>query len=153
MSGRIVHFELPFDDGARARAFYSELFGWQLQDVPGMDYSLVMTGPVDEQGSTEPGYINGGMTERGGPVEHPVVTIDVDDIDATLRAVAERGGATVVGRQPVGPMGWTAYFRDPEGNVIGLWQTNPEAQSPEGQSQGQGSGAEGSAGGSADYQV
>ena len=105
MSGRVVHFELPFDDGARARSFYTELFGWQLQDVPGMDYSLVMTGPVGEQGSTEPGYINGGMTERGGPVEHPVVTIDVDDIEATLEAVAARGGSTVVGRQPVGPMG------------------------------------------------
>ncbi|TQJ52025.1 VOC family protein [Phycicoccus sp. SLBN-51] len=126
MSGRVVHFELPFDDGARARSFYSELFGWQMEDVPGMDYSLVMTGPVGEQGSTEPGYINGGMTERGGPVERPVLTIDVDDIDATLEEVAKRGGSTVVGRQPVGPMGWTAYFRDPEGNVMGLWQTNPQ---------------------------
>ncbi|MDF2093788.1 VOC family protein [Knoellia sp. 3-2P3] len=123
MSGRVVHFELPFDDGARARSFYADLFGWQLQDVPGMDYSLVMTGPVDERGSTEPGYINGGMTQRGGPVERPVVTIDVDDIDATLAAVAERGGSTLVERQPVGDMGWTAYFRDPEGNVMGLWQT------------------------------
>jgi predicted enzyme related to lactoylglutathione lyase len=133
MSGRVVHFELPFDDGARARSFYAELFGWQLQDVPGMDYSLVATGPADERGPTEPGYINGGMTQRGGPVERPVVTIDVDDIEATLAAVAQRGGSTVVERQPVGDMGWTAYFRDPEGNVMGLWQTSPQ--------QGQGGGS------------
>ncbi|MDF2146710.1 VOC family protein [Knoellia sp. p5-6-4] len=133
MSGRVVHFELPFDDGARARSFYADLFGWQLQDVPGMDYSLVMTGPVDERGSTEPGYINGGMTQRGGPVERPVVTIDVDDIDATLAAVAERGGSTLVERQPVGDMGWTAYFSDPEGNVMGLWQTAArQGEAPQG---------------------
>ena len=65
MSGRVVHFEIPFDDGARARSFYSELFGWQLQDVPGMDYTLVTTGPTGEQGATEAGFINGGMGERG----------------------------------------------------------------------------------------
>lgn len=138
MGGRVVHFELPFDDGARARSFYSELFGWQLQDVPGMDYSLVMTGPVDERGSTEPGYINGGMTQRGGPVGQPVVTIDVEDIDATLAKVTERGGSTVVERQAVGGMGWTAYFRDPEGNVMGLWQTNPQGPGPGREGDGEG---------------
>lgn len=122
MSGRVVHFEIPFDDGARARSFYSELFGWQLQDVPGMDYTLVTTGPTGEQGATEPGFINGGMGERGTPLGHPVVVIDVADIDATLAQVSERGGSVVRSRIPVGDMGFTAYFTDSEGNVIGLWQ-------------------------------
>ena len=30
MSGKVVHFEIPFDDGERARAFYGETFGWQM---------------------------------------------------------------------------------------------------------------------------
>lgn len=123
MSGRVVHFEIPFDDGARARAFYSELFGWQLQDVPGMDYTLVTSGPTGEQGATEPGFINGGMGQRGGPLSHPLVVVDVEDIDKTLESVAARGGAVVQGRMPVGDMGFAAYFSDPEGNVIGLWET------------------------------
>jgi predicted enzyme related to lactoylglutathione lyase len=122
MSGRVVHFEIPFDDGARARSFYSELFGWQLQDVPGMDYTLVTTGPTGEQGATEPGFINGGMGERGTQLGHPVVVIDVADIDKTLAQVTERGGSVVRGRMTVGDMGFTAYFTDSEGNVIGLWQ-------------------------------
>ena len=68
MSGRIVHFEVPFDDGDRARAFYGDLFGWKLQHMPDMQYTLVMTGPVSEQGvSSEPGYINGGMMQREAP--------------------------------------------------------------------------------------
>ena len=124
MTGRIVHFEVPYDDAGRAREFYSGLFGWKLEEAPGMDYTMVTTGPVSEQGmSSEPGYINGGMMRRQTPTEHPVLVIDVDDIDATLAAVAERGGSTVVSRQPVGEMGFMAYFNDCEGNLMGLWQT------------------------------
>ena len=36
MSGRVVHFEVPFDDGDRARSVYKEAFGWQLQTMPEM---------------------------------------------------------------------------------------------------------------------
>ena len=45
MSGRVVHFEIPFDDGARARSFYAEAFGWQAMELPDMGYTLVTTGP------------------------------------------------------------------------------------------------------------
>jgi predicted enzyme related to lactoylglutathione lyase len=47
----------------------------------------------------------------------------VDDIDTALTQAESAGGQTVVGRTPVGQMGFTAYVRDPEGNVVGLWQT------------------------------
>ena len=125
MGGRVVHFELPFDDADRAKSFYRELFGWQLQDVPGVDYSLVSTGPTGEQGATEPGFINGGMGRRSGPDDHPRIVIDVESIEQTLEAVSQRGGSVAVGKQPVGDMGFTAYFTDPEGNLVGLWETAP----------------------------
>ena len=123
MGGRVVHFEIPFDDADRARAFYRDVFGWDLMEMPEMSYTLVTTGPSGEQGPTEPGYVNGGMLHRASPTESPVVVIDVDDINATLAAVEERGGQTLVGRQAVGEMGWAAYFKDAEGNTMGLWQT------------------------------
>jgi len=123
MSGRVVHFEIPYDDGNRARKFYADVFGWQINHLSDMDYTLVGTGPTAEQGPpSEPGFINGGMTQRSDMVKAPVVTIDVDDIDAALERVEKLGGTTVVGRQSVGDMGFTAYFRDPEGNLTGLWQ-------------------------------
>jgi hypothetical protein len=124
MAGRIVHFEVPYDDADRARDFYSGLFGWELQWLPDMDYTMVTTGPMSQDGRpTEPGYINGGMMKREAPTEHPVVVIDVEDIDATLAAVGQRGGSTVMAKQPVGDMGFSAYFTDSEGNLMGLWQT------------------------------
>ncbi|MGY1635390.1 VOC family protein [Geodermatophilus sp. SYSU D00742] len=124
MSGRVVHFEIPFDDGDRARSFYKEAFGWQVQEMPGMDYTLVTTGPSGDQGPTEPGFVNGGMLARGtAAATGPVVVVDVESIDVALERVGELGGSTVAGKQPVGDMGFAAYVRDPEGNVVGLWET------------------------------
>jgi predicted enzyme related to lactoylglutathione lyase len=123
MSGRVVHFEIPFDDGDRARRFYAEAFGWQLQSMPGMGYTLVTTGPTGESGPTEPGFVNGGMMSRAdSPSPGPIPVVDVDSIDDTLSAIGRLGGATLRGRQPVGDMGFAAYARDPEGNVLGLWE-------------------------------
>ena len=126
MSGRIVHFEIPFDNGERAREFYREAFGWELMELPEMSYTLVTTGPSGETGPTEPGYINGGMIDRDiSPAPGPVITVDVEDINAALATIERLGGETLVGRTEVGSMGWSAYFRDREGNVIGLWESVP----------------------------
>ncbi len=124
MSGRVVHFEIPFDDGDRARGFYKELFGWQVMEMPEMSYTIVSTGPGGDEGPTEPGYIGGGMLPRQqAATAGPVVVVDVDSIEETLDRIAGMGGSTVVGKTPVGDMGFAAYFTDPEGNVIGLWET------------------------------
>lgn len=123
MSGRIVHFEIPVDDQERADAFYEGAFGWQLASMPGMGYTLVTTGPSGDTGPTEPGYINSGMLERQEPITAPVLVVDVDDIDAALRTIGELGGSTLRDKEPVGDMGFAAYFTDPEGNVVGLWET------------------------------
>jgi len=128
MSGRLVHFEIPFDDGERARTFYREAFGWSVMTMPEMDYTMVSTGPSSEGGGpSEPGYIGGGMLQRSAAQQSPVVVVDVDDIDAALKKIEGLGGKTVVSRQPVGEMGFSAYFTDTEGNLTGLWQTTPQA--------------------------
>ena len=126
MSGRVVHFEIPYDDGERARRFYAEAFDWELQEMPGMEYTLVVSGPSGDRGPTEPGYINGGMLARAeSAATGPVVVMDVPSIDAALATIERLGGSTVVPKQPVGGMGFTAYVKDTEGNVVGLWQTAP----------------------------
>jgi predicted enzyme related to lactoylglutathione lyase len=51
-----------------------------------------------------------------------VLVVDVEDIDATLASIEESGGTTVTAKGPVGEMGFAAYFIDPEGNLMGLWQ-------------------------------
>jgi uncharacterized protein len=124
MSGQVVHFEIPTDDMGRAQDFYREAFGWQLTSIPEMGYTLVSTTPAGPDGRpTEPGAINGGMLTRQAPITAPVVTIDVDDIDEAMAKVEKLGGKAAITRQAVGDMGFSAYFTDTEGNLIGLWQT------------------------------
>ena len=124
MSGQVVHFEVPAEDIDRARSFYAEAFGWQMQPLPEMSYTLVTTTPTNpESGPRDPGAINGGMMTRSGPVQAPIITIEVDDIDDALATVERLGGRTAMGREKVGDMGFAAYFVDTEGNTMGLWQT------------------------------
>ena len=124
MAGRVVHFEVPFSDGDRARAFYAEAFGWNLMVMPELSYTMASTGPVDDQSMpAEPGFINGGMFERTEALRGPMLTIDVDDLDAALKTVESLGGKQVGELLPVGDMGFAAYFEDPEGNILGLWQS------------------------------
>lgn len=126
MSGRVVHFEIPYVDGDRARSFYADAFGWELRETPGMTYTHALTGPTDDRGPAEPGFVNGGLMRRESPNEGPMVIIDVDDIDLALARIAELGGSVVLPRQDVGELGYAAYFKDVEGNILGLWQGKPE---------------------------
>jgi predicted enzyme related to lactoylglutathione lyase len=125
MSGEVVHFEVPADNAERARKFYAQVFGWQMMPMPEFEYTMVGTSPSDENGMPKtPGMINGGMGKRGGPLEHPVFTINVDEIDTSLKTIEKHGGKTVQKKQAIGDgsMGYTAYFKDSEGNVVGLYQ-------------------------------
>lgn len=123
---RVVHFEIPAEDVARAKGFYGSVFGWKMQDheMGGGTYTFVQTVPVDDrQVPTEPGAINGGLMRRSPETPHPVITIQVDAIDDALRKVQASGGTVVTPRTEVPGMGWFAYFKDPEGNTMGLWET------------------------------
>ena len=120
---KIVHFEIPTDDLARAKDFYSSNFGWQLMDMEGMDYTIVMTVEVDEQQMPkEPGAINGGMMKRASDTPSPVITINVDSVEDALGRIESSGGSVVRPKTEIPGMGAFAYFTDTEGNTMGLWE-------------------------------
>lgn len=124
---KVVHFEIPTDDHPRAKRFYGEVFGWQLQDMPaGADvYTFAITSEIDENYQhKEVGAINGGLFPRNAelPVSNPVITIGVDSIDEHIRKIEAAGGTLVVPKGEVPEMGYYAYFKDTEGNLMGLWE-------------------------------
>src|SRR4029450_8004204 len=97
---KVVHFEIPVDDAARAREFYGSAFDWDLNEMDmggGNMYTTATTPPIDEatRQPTEPGGINGGLMQRTSDTPAPVVTIGVDSIDETLKKVEAGGGSTV----------------------------------------------------------
>jgi predicted enzyme related to lactoylglutathione lyase len=126
--GKVVHFEIPADDLDRAKSFYGKVFGWQIDSWPmsgGGEYTGLTTTAVDQKTMTpvEPGAINGGLMRRDETTPSPVITIDVEDIDAALAEVEAAGGSTVTPRTAIPDMGAFGYFKDSEGNVMGLWET------------------------------
>jgi uncharacterized protein len=113
--GQITHIELPADDTARARRFYSELFGWQFTEMEGYaGYFLFNAGSAE---------IGGAVGERGRSApERLRVVCEVDSIDKVLERAPELGGAVVEGRSEITGVGYYAVIRDPEGNEIGLYE-------------------------------
>lgn len=122
---RVCHFEIPYSDKERLEKFYSSVFGWQFMPAPGdMPYSFVMTNEVDEQFQPKKvGGINGGAYPRGEPTsKSPVIVIEVESCEQRMKDVTEAGGSVIVGPDEIPGMGIYAQVKDPEDNIVGLWQ-------------------------------
>ena len=126
----VVHFEIPADNLERAQEFYNRVFGWKMQPVAGLNYTIVRTAETDEAHMLkESGRINGGMMKRSVPIMRPVITIQVQEMERALQKVRSAGGKIVKEPLAVGTIGMSAYVQDSEGNIIGLWQNLSEQAS------------------------
>ena len=118
---KVVHFELPFDDAARANKFYADVFGWESSKFEGgpEEYYLQQTG-----GDDEPCGIGGALIERAAALNRggTLVVLGVDDLDAYIGKVTAAGCEIVTPRTPIPGVGYFANFRDTEGNVVGMFQ-------------------------------
>ena len=122
---KVVHFEIPYDDQGRAQKFYQDVFGWQINKFPEMDYHMVTTTDSDPKTMKpkEPGAINGGLLPKDPTGNSPVIVIDVPSVDDHIKKIESAGGKTVMPKMQVGDFGLYARIADTEGNVIGIWQT------------------------------
>jgi uncharacterized protein len=121
MPHQVVHFEIPADDIDRARDFYGSLFGWETTPAPGFpDYYTF--------DSSDGQQLQGGAIQARQPgMEAPVNYINVESVEEKVRRIRDLNGEILMDRSPVPGMGWIAIFRDPEGNMFGLWETDPNA--------------------------
>lgn len=115
--GDLCHVEIPVQDKERAKGFYGEVFGWQFQEVPEMEYTLFQT-PSGADG------VGGGLFS---PSEHmPAKVIDymlVDSIDETASKVEAHGGKKAGPKIEIGDHGWLMHIEDSEGNLVAMWQS------------------------------
>lgn len=116
--GRVVHFELAAADAERAIKFYTEAFGWSFDkwENPGTPYWLIKTGEVTEMG------IDGGMALKKDSLTDISNSIKVDSVDEVITKVLENGGILVSPKMDLGGMGAIAYIKDPEGNILSLFE-------------------------------
>ncbi len=128
---RPQHFEIQADDLERARAFYTEVFGWAFVDwssATGDAYWGITTGEPDTPG-IDGGLLSrtGGTPANGQPVNAYVVTMVCEDFDLYAERILAHGGECVVPKAALTGMAWQGYFKDTEGNIFGLHQPDPNA--------------------------
>jgi predicted enzyme related to lactoylglutathione lyase len=119
---RVVHFEIPADNPQRAVKFYQTVFNWKIEKWAGpIDYWLVTTG-----GDKEPG-INGAITSKAN-LAATTNTVDVPSVDDFVKKITAAGGKVVMPKRAVPGQGYLAYCADTEGNVFGVFKSDPSAE-------------------------
>jgi predicted enzyme related to lactoylglutathione lyase len=122
MANPFVHVELMTSDVARAKKFYSGLFDWRLEDIPGMDYTLINVG----EGT------GGGMMKSVQP-DAPstwMAYVAVDDAVAATEKARDLGATICKEVTEIPGIGWFSVITDPTGATLALWQMNPAYQKP-----------------------
>jgi len=122
MSNRVVHFEIPCDNPQKVMKFFGDVFGWTFQQFGDMEYWTVITG--DEK---LPG-INGGLMKKQNPGQPAANSIDVVNLDECVKKVTSSGGEIVVPKMAIPSVGRLAYFKDPDGNIHGIYLNDPSAK-------------------------
>ena len=112
--GDITHIDIPVSDLKAAQTFYSGLFGWDIAEVPGFEGYPMWQAPNKIKG--------GGLAPRDESFTQPRSYVEVDSIDETLAKVTESGGTVVMEKSPISETSWYAFFNDPDGNTIGLYE-------------------------------
>jgi predicted enzyme related to lactoylglutathione lyase len=125
MATAVTHFEIYGEEPAKLEEFYRNLFGWQIEQAPGIDYWRIQTGAADAEG------IGGGLTYR--PIPGPrswVHYVNVASLDEALAEVQRLGGVILRPKTAVPKTAWYAVVADPEGNIFAVWQADPTAFPP-----------------------
>jgi uncharacterized protein len=120
MANPFVHVELHTNDVAKSKRFYSELFGWELEDVPMPEgtYTMIKVG----EGT------GGGMMKNPEPKAPPtwLAYVGVDDVKKTTQRAKELGAKIHLDVKKVGDFGLMSVIQDPDGAYFALWQALKE---------------------------
>jgi len=132
----IVHFEIPSDNLERTKKFYTELFGWKMEKMPGTDQREYWTffTTTNDRGSSGGGggggegdelrTVSGGMMERQMLQEPIMIYIGVDSVTEYSNKVERLGGKVIKQKTEVPGYGWFAICTDTENNGFALWEAN-----------------------------
>jgi uncharacterized protein len=120
MPNPFVHVELHTDDVAKAKQFYSQLFGWKLEDSP------MPSGPPGQTYT----MINVGEGTGGGMMKNPMAGappawlayVGVDNVEDSTRKAQKLGAKIVQDVLNVGDFGKMSVIQDPTGAYIAMWQ-------------------------------
>jgi len=125
VANSLTHFEIYGEYPLRLADFYRNVFGWQIEQMPGVEYWRIYTGPAEN------GAINGGLTYRAIPgLNGWMLFVNVAALDETVERVQSLGGSIVRPKTAVPKTAWVTILADPAKNIFGVWQADPAAFPP-----------------------
>ena len=115
MANPFVHIELQTQDVDKSKKFYASMFGWKLEEIPGMDYTMINVG----EGT------GGGMLKKPVPgiPDNWLPYILVADAAASTKKARALGATIAKDVTEIPDLGWFSVILDPTGAAFGLWQS------------------------------
>jgi len=110
--GGVSYLRIPAEHPAQAASFYEFVFGWRIHGDPG-------SGSFEDASGHVIGHFLADMRVAGEAGVRPYIY--VEDVDETIDKLVAKGGEVVTPAYPEGDLR-VATFRDPGGNVMGIWQ-------------------------------
>ena len=114
----IVHFELTYKNKDLLKDFYSKVFDWKYDTYQPVNYDLIYT----KKDQKDPG-IDGGFLEDDSFGQKVIITMDVEDIELVIENIKAHGGVLITPIQDMPGIGKFAYFKDPEGTIMGIMES------------------------------
>jgi uncharacterized protein len=113
----IIHVELSTHDREASGKFYADVFGWEIRQIPEMNYATFRTGEG----------VGGGLNpiSDSNPAGTITFYIETDDVDVTLKDIAAHGGKILAEKLEIPGVGWFGVFQDPSGNIVSLLKPLP----------------------------
>lgn len=125
MTNSLTHFEIYGEQPTGLADFYSTVFGWQVEQIPGVDYWRIRIASADCNA------LNGGLTYCAIPgLNGWMLYINVASLDETVALVQKLGGSIVRPKTAVPKAAWVTIVADPAHNIFGVWQADPAAFPP-----------------------
>ncbi len=119
MENYICHIEIPADKIGPLKTFYSDLFGWNFEKMPGdMEYYGI---------KSEDQNVSAGMMQRQDPGQTVTFYVCVESIEAAIEKAKSAGATFVVSKTAIKDMGWYAVALDPQKNLFGLFEMDEKA--------------------------
>ncbi|MEM9189112.1 MAG: VOC family protein [Myxococcota bacterium] len=116
-TGEFVWFECVTPDTEKAKAFYTEVIGWKVEDMPMGDatYDLIKVGDAGVGGFMKP--------QADGVLAHWLTYLSVADVDAAAKRVVASGGKTVSDAVDIPDVGRMQVVSDPHGGTLSLFRS------------------------------
>lgn len=117
MKNNLSHFAIYIDDIDRAKAFYSNLFGWDYNNY-GQDDFLQIKDSSDDDSK----LIGALQSRKYSPIDKKIIgfecSIAVDNIDEIITKIEANNGKIVMPKTEIPYVGWLVKFLDTEGNIV-----------------------------------